>query len=422
MKPNHSFAGAECGCSAPGGGADLITVDRGLELIETRVPALEGTETLPLAEARGRVLAAPVLARLNAPLFDNSAMDGYAIDTAALHAPGPWSTRIATNVAAGDAATALPRGTAARVLTGAPLPAGADAVIAQEHVSRDGDRITIATLPATGQHIRRAGEDIARNTSVLTAGHRLGPRQIAACAATGHSHVAVRRQPRVVLVTTGNEIGTPGAEMRPGQIPDINTPMLQAAIARCTGTPPEVLHHADDRENITATLATLSKLCDLIVTTGGVSVGDADHLKPAFDRLGGRYLFSGVALKPGKPVCLGHLNRAHWLGLPGNPLSAFVTWTLFGKPLLAALLGQMPILPRRRLLPVAGPVTHRPGRTEARLARLARCPATGADTALCDAATHSGRVHPLALADGLAILPADATEMATGDIIEFLEI
>ncbi len=401
---------------------DLISIDEALRRIVEQVVPVRETETTELAQALGRALAVPIFSRNDAPRFDNAAMDGYALNTRCLHGNGPWTMDVVAHVAAGQSADRVPAGKAVRILTGAPVPPGADTVIAQEEVVRAGDVITFDARPLPGQHVRKLGADMQRGAEVLPSGGRMDPRQIAACAAAGHAEVKVRRRPRVALLTTGDEVCPVGHDPRPGQIWDVNAPMLAAAISESLGCAPIMKHAADDPARLASTFAKLSRTADLIITTGGVSVGDADYLRPVFEMLGGRIAFAGVALKPGKPVVFGRLNDALWLGLPGNPLSAFVTWTIFGRPILSALTGQASPVAHRRMARNGADISHRPGRTELRIARLARCNITGHETVICDRATHSGRVGSLSSADGLVVIGTDVTAIRAGELVEFIAL
>lgn len=410
---------ASCGCDSPIRLNGLMSIDAALARIAETVQPVAETETVPLAQARGRFLAEAVSAKANVPPFDNAAMDGYALASAALPGDGPWRLPVAGRIAAGEAGTGLAIGSAARIFTGAPLPPGADAVVMQEDVTRLDGTITLRQRPTPGQNIRRAGEDMAAGAEVLPTGRRLGARDIAACAAAGMAEIMVRRRLRAALLVTGDEIRQAGKGLSPAQIWDVNTPMLTA----CLSTPEldliAVEHGADTPLALRAQLARLAESADVIVTTGGISVGEEDHVKPALAALGGSLRFSGVAIKPGKPVSFGSLGRALWLGLPGNPVSALVTWQIFGSALLRALAGQTQG-PGRRHVTLAAPIRRKPGRCELRPARLAGFDVQGREVAHCALATHSARVGPLPEADGLLFLPGEIDRLPAGALVEFL--
>jgi molybdopterin molybdotransferase len=273
-----------------------------------------------------------------APAFDNAAMDGYAIATSALTGAGPWVLPVVARVPAGQAVTTPVAGAvAARIFTGAPVPGGADAVVMQEEVERNGDVVHLSCRPKPGLNIRRAGSDMASGATVLDKGQRLGPREIAACAAAGAGILRVRRRLRVALLVTGDEVRRAGGAREAAQIWDVNTPMLTASLAAADVDIVASDHGADNLAGLVRQLGDMAAQADLVITTGGISVGEEDHVKPAVMALGGETLFSGVAIKPGKPVSVGRIGKAHWLGLPGNPVSAFVTWQVFGLALIRAL-------------------------------------------------------------------------------------
>ena len=410
-----------CGCDAVEAPAKPISIDAALDLVASHAAPVEATERVALATANGRVLAAPVAARAMMPPFDNSAMDGYVLNTRDLSGPGPWRLPVSDRVAAGSSAkTGLGRASAARIFTGAPIPDCADAVVMQERVIRRSDAIVLQDRPDPGQHIRRAGEELALGAPVLPAGRRLCPRAIAACAAAGHGTVTVRRRIKIVLVVTGDELCPAGGDLGTAAIWDVNTPMLLAALDRASVDLIEIRSCADDRAAVRSRIAELSAAADLIVTSGAVSVGEEDHVKPALQELGAEIYFSGVAMKPGKPVSFGRVGRAFWLGLPGNPLSAFVTWHLFGTALLRGLSGQDEGGPQRRQVITGHAIRHRPGRSELRHARLTGRDEQGRDIAACDAATHSARIVGLSCADGLLVIPAEADHLPEGALVEFL--
>jgi len=354
------------------------------------------------------------------PPFDNAAMDGYAVVTSGLTGRGPWLLPVVQRVPAGHGAPDPLRGvTAARILTGAPVPDGADAVMMQEAVIRDGDHIRLDARPAAGSNIRHAGSDMDAGARVLDVGCCLGPPEIAACAAAGAGVVRVRPRPRVALLVTGDEVRNAGAARSAAQIWDVNTPMLAAAL---TGAGLDLVatgHGADNPEGLTRQLADMAAHVDLVVTTGGISVGDADHVKPALACLGAEVLFSGVAIKPGKPVSFGRLGDAAWLGLPGNPLSAFVTWQVFGTALTRALTGETGGGPIRRHAVTARSLGRKPGRCEMRLATRVGFDAAGREVVTFDDAIHSGCVNGLPRADGLIFLPAEVEDLPTGALVDF---
>lgn len=422
MKTLHRLERPGCGCGENEAGDGLLSLDEALARIAGTSGAVEEVETVPLQRARGRVLAEPVVSATLSPPFDNAAMDGYALSAGALEGDGPWVLPVGGCIAAGHLPRGVVRrGTAVQVLTGAPLPKGADTVVMQEHVLREGGRIVLRHRPDVGAHIRPAGEDMMPGQVIMEAGTRLGPREIAAAAAAGAGSLRVRRKLRVVILATGDELCPAGDPLAGAHVWDVNSPMLAAAIS---GEDVEVLlarHEGDALGPLKARLAGLAETADIIVTTGGVSVGSADLVRPAMAALGGETVFAGVAIKPGKPVVFGCLGKAFWLGLPGNPLAAFTTWMLFGNRLLECLAGvSVPRAVRRHV--VAGTrLRHKPGRCELRLARLAGFDGLGREVILCPDVTNSARVSLLPAADGLVLIPAEVESISEGDLLEFVQ-
>ncbi len=413
--------GPGCGCDDADLLHGLLSVDAALDVLTGLARPVSESEPLAIGAARGRVLAEPLCACGPAPAFDNSAMDGYAINTSDLVGDGPWMMAVTDRILAGDGrARSLRRGTAMRILTGAPLPDGADAVVMQETVRRDGNRITLRKRPAPGAHIRRVGEDMGAGDVVLPDGQRLGPREIAVAAAAGADELRVRRPVRAAILVTGDELRTPDSGPGRGRIPDVNSPMLRAALNEPSVRIIATETGQDSLTGLADQLGRFAGSADIVITTGGISVGAADFVKPAFELAGGRIAFSGVAIKPGKPVSAGHLERAVWLGLPGNPLAAFTIWEIFGKPLMARLAGARRAPSRRRHVVTASAIRHRPGRCEARLASLVGCDGMGREVVTASGQTHSGRVGGLPDADGLVLLPAEAETLAAGSLLEFL--
>ena len=410
-----------CGCDGADHVKSLIGVDAALARIADHARLVPDTERVPLSEAQGRVLAAPVRATAMIPPFDNAAMDGYALNSGALAGEGPWRLKVGGRIAAGQGPQARHDGQGAvRIFTGAPVPAWADTVVMQEatRVAPNGD-VILTRRPRPGQNVRRAGEDMTRGADVLAAGCRIGPRDVAASAAAGHAELCVRRKPRVALLVTGDEVAAPGSPLAPGRIWDVNSPMLTALLARGDVEFAGVCRASDTRKAVEASLCDLAGEVDLIVTTGGVSVGEEDHVKPALSALGAHVFFSGVALKPGKPISFGRLGAAHWLGLPGNPVSAYITWELFGTALLRAMTGGAGPRARRRHVVCETPIRHRPGRCEMRPARIVGFDEMGREVAGFDTATHSARLGTLKDCDGIVMIPADAELLPAGALIEY---
>jgi molybdopterin molybdotransferase len=300
-------------------------------------------ERVALPSALGRHAAADVMANRTQPPFAASAMDGYAIRHADL--PGPW--RLIGEASAGQRfGGTLEPGAAVRIFTGAPLPDGADTVVVQEDVARDGDRVRLTGdgPPEQGAHVRPAGLDFTEGDPLLAAGTRLTPARLGVLAAGGHGEVAVHRRPRVALLSTGNELVAPGAEPGRDQIVDSNGPMLGALFAAAGADLVDLGIVPDDRAAIAAAIER-ARAADVLITVGGASVGDHDLVLPALEGAGAAIDFWKVAIKPGKPMLTGALGATRVVGLPGNPVSAFVCAHLFVLPVLRRMLGAPDPLP-----------------------------------------------------------------------------
>jgi len=325
-----------------------MPLDDALARLLAAAAPLGRTERVDTFDADGRVLAQDLVSALQVPPQDNSSMDGYAVRSADVTAAGvelPVSQRIA----AGHAGAPLAPGSAARIFTGAPMPAGADAVVMQEDAESldDGARVRLNAVPAPGQWVRAAGEDVTRGRAVLQQGERLAPASIGLAAGIGMASLQVAARPRVALFSTGDELVMPGAvppeAMKPGAIYNSNRFFLRALLQRLGCTVSDLGIVPDDRG---ATLEALRQAAvghDLILTSGGVSVGEEDHIKPAVEQLGALDLWQ-IAMKPGKPFAYGHVRRAdggqaHFMGLPGNPVSSYVTFLLLVRPFLLRLQG-----------------------------------------------------------------------------------
>lgn len=372
-------------------------------------------ETIALADAHGRYLADDVRAERDQPAAPLSAMDGYAIRFDDL--PGPWT--VTGEVAAG----AMPdrrvgAGEAMRIFTGALVPPGADTVIVQEDVARDGDRLTLTREGpgSRGRHIRARAADFAAGDVLLAAGTRLSPGALATAAMSGAGTVAVGAQPRVAILTTGDELVPPGQPLAPGQIPDSNSIMLAAMLAGDVTDAVRPVHVRDDRATIAQALQDLALHHDVIVTVGGASVGDHDHIRGALGDAGGKLDFWKIAMKPGKPLIAGTLGDAILLGLPGNPSSAFVTATLFLLPLVRHLAGARAPLPPIQRAPLAAPLDAGGARRDYLRARVERgrlIPLVGQE---------SGRTLPLASANALLIRDIDAPARGEGEVADYIAI
>jgi molybdopterin molybdotransferase len=322
----------------------LLSVDEALAVLLAGARPVADVEQAPTLEATGRVLARAQRSAMDVPPLDNSAMDGYAVRTADVQAPDT-KLRIAQRIMAGSVGEALAPGTAARIFTGAPIPAGADAIVMQEFCAADGDAVVIKKVPEQDAWIRRRASDIAQGAQVLAAGIRLRPQDTGLAASVGIKALPVFRRVRMGLFFTGDELVMPGDPLPPGRIYNSNRFTLNglAAMFGC-----EVRDYGIVPDSLAATRAVLKRAaaeCDVIVTSGGVSVGEADFVKPAVEAEGSLLMWK-IAMKPGRPLAFGKVGEAAFIGLPGNPVSSFVTFLIFVRPFLLKTQGIGEVAPR----------------------------------------------------------------------------
>lgn len=376
------------------------------ELILKQGLAPSQTETLALNQLGGKILATDIFAQLNNPPADNSAMDGYAINSNDNSSQG---LKIQDQIFAGQSPVALKPGHAMRIFTGGLIPAGANCVVIQEQCTVNNDILTISGSFTAGDYIRKCGEDIRTGSIILKQGCRLKPGHIAVLAAQGHSHASVYKGLTIGILSTGDELIEPGQPLPAAAIYNSNNAML-ANMCQQLGINQLIIKHAkDDLATITDTIASLSQSCDLILTVGGVSVGDKDYIRPAISNLGGSLDLWRVKMKPGKPVALAQVNGCMLLGLPGNPVSAFVVFTLLASPLIRKMQGHKDLLPpvRKATIKLQQPIKNGI-RTD-----FIRIKANYTTTGLPEVTPYhlqsSGAISSLAWADGLALIPAETT-------------
>ncbi|MBL7087209.1 gephyrin-like molybdotransferase Glp [Acidovorax sp.] len=399
----------------------LKPLDEALADLLAQVQPLPGVDTVTTFDADGRVLAQSCVSALQVPPQDNSSMDGYAVRCADVAAAGvvlPVSQRIP----AGSAGDPLRPGTTARIFTGAPVPAGADAILMQEDcealAATDGlGSVRINAVPKVGQWIRSAGEDITRGAVVLSAGTRLTPAELGLAASIGQHQLQVARRPRVALFSTGDELVMPGEvppeQMRPGAIYNSNRFFLRAMLMRlgCEVTDFGIV--PDRRDATVDALRQASSAHDLILTSGGVSVGEEDHIKPAVETLGTLDLWQ-IAMKPGKPFAYGRIGAAHFMGLPGNPVSSFLTFALLVRPFVLRLQGVQDVDPQS--IAVRADFIWPKADKRREFLRVRHNAAGGLD--LFDNQS-SGVLTSAAWGDGVVDNPAGQT-IAPGDVVRFI--
>jgi molybdopterin molybdotransferase len=398
-------------------GGTLLDPRAATAAVLERTAALEA-EQVPLAEALGRVLGRDVTSADDVPGFDNSAMDGFALRSGdvARAAPGaPVSLRLVGESRAGHPYEgSLGAGEAVAISTGAMVPAGADAVLRVEDAVQAGATLELSAALEPGREIRRAGEDVRAGDTVLGAGTRLGPAELGVAASTGAADVWCARQPRVAIVVTGDELVTPPAPLRPGQIRNTNGYALPAQAVAAGARVQAVTTVGDDRR---ATAAVLERglAAEVLVVSGGVSVGPHDHVRPALAELGVEQVFWRVALRPGKPTFFGTRGETLVFGLPGNPVSAMITFHLFVRPALARMQGAAP--PERRAVAfLDAPYRKRPGR-----AHVVRCRLDARDDGWHVQPTKDQGSHVLTSmlgADALAYLDVERGDVAAGERVD----
>lgn len=343
---------------------NIFTFEQASAHIDQCIKPLAGMEQLPIQRALDRVLSQDVISPINVPPYDNSAMDGYAISSADIPSNGEKRLAKVTTILAGSPYTGIiKQGQCARIMTGGKLPTGTDTVIMQERVTVDGENVIIDSSHHKGNHVRRAGEDIAEGQVVLQQGQKLLPADIGLLASLGIPEVKVNRRIRVAFFSTGDELKPLGSKLQDGQIYDSNRYAIFAMLSRMGAEPLDMGAVADDRLAIESAFQTASTNADVLITTGGVSVGEADFVKEILEQQGS-VEFWKLAMKPGKPLAFGRINQCWFFGLPGNPVSSMVTFYQLVSPALRKLSGQSEFLPTTIKLPCQTQLRKTPGRLE----------------------------------------------------------
>lgn len=375
-----------------------------------------GAVRVGLHDAQDRILAGPVLARVDLPPFDNSAMDGYAVRAAELAGASPTAPVALTvqgeSRAGGQPPAPLDPGSAMRIFTGAPLPAGADTVVMQEDTERDGETVRIMIDPQQGRHVRARAGDLAAGTVCLERGTSLGPGELGLLAAQRHAQVSVVRRPRVAILSTGDELRDVSGPHDPGTIVNSNAYALAAQVREAGGEPWVLPIIPDDLEAIVAAVEEGLR-ADLLISIGGVSVGEYDFVRTACERAGVTLSFWKVAIKPGKPLSFGLKGDVPVVGLPGNPVSAMVTFEVFVRPGIRAMLADPAPYRAAAQVRLGRAHTHKTGRTELVRATLQRGP--DGLTVELHRRQGSGSLTSMVGVDALVVLPADQASFAEGE-------
>jgi molybdopterin molybdotransferase len=404
-------------CPDPEGHPPL-TKHEALELLLAQARPLTDTESIPTEEGLGRVLADPVVSAVDVPGWDNSAMDGYAVRIADLAAV-PARLRVAQRIPAGATGVPLEPRTTARIFTGAPVPPGADAVVMQEVCTRDGDWVLVpADGITTGANIRRAGEDIRAGADAIASGTRLAPQHLGLAASVGCDRLQVYRRLRVALFSSGDELTLPGQPLAPGHIYNSNRFTL-IGLLQVLGC--EVMDLGQVPDTLEATTQALNRgaqSADLVLASGGVSVGEEDHVKPAIERLGTLDLWR-IAIRPGKPLAFGHIGATPFLGSPGNPVSLFATFCLFARPFILRLQGVAGDLEPRRLKVASGFDWPRPDRRREFLRARLQIGPDGESEAVVYGSRSSGVLSSVTWAEGFLEIP-EGRVVRRGDLVDFI--
>jgi len=398
--------------------ATRVDLDDALRAILNDVQPIRRAQVVDLDAAEGRVLAEHIDAPLSLPPFAASAMDGYALRSTDVAGAPPWRLPIAGTSYAGHPVEApIPRGACARVFTGAAMPPHLDAVVIQEDCERDGAHVVINVPVSPGAHVRPPGHDVQAGTRLMNAGRRLSVFDVAWLAASGTTAVSVREQPVVALFSNGDELVESGCALGPGQIYDANRHALRMLLQQLPVRIRDFGIVPDNRADLTRVLRDADADCDLIVTSGGVSVGEADWVKEAVGVIGALQLWK-LNLKPGKPLAYGRLRRAIFFGLPGNPVSALVTAMLLLRPALERLCGADPTTPLGVPARLSGALRHEPGREEFQRGTLRSGP-DGLEVSVTGDQS-SNRLASFALANCLIRIPKASGDLEDGSMITAL--
>ena len=399
-------------------GGELMRAAEAISILAQRVMPVATPEPVPLTAARGRIIAEDLVAQRNVPPHDNAAVDGYAVYFDDLAGDGETSLPVHGRVAAGYSLAEAPRGAAVRIFTGAPMPDGPDTCFMQEDVRLEGG---IAIFPPgikRGANRRSAGEDVKAGTTILRKGHRLRPQDVGLAASVGVARLAVYNTLKVGIFSTGDELREPGENTPPGAVYDANRYVLRALLDQLGCDVKDFGIVPDRRDQIRQTLANAAVTCDAVITSGGMSTGEEDHVRAAVESLGSIH-FWRLAIRPGRPVALGHVKGVPFVGLPGNPVAMMVTFLRFARPVLLRLAGATDIEPKTFRVRADFDTRKKEGRREWLRARLLPGP-DGTPTAKRFPRDGAGILTSLVESDGLIELPEDVTSVAAGTMVDFL--
>lgn len=395
----------------------LISYEQALDTLLDKAVAVVESETLPLIESLGRIVADPVISTINVPPADNSAMDGYAIRIADLASEGSTRLPVRQRIAAGQVGEPLEAGTAARIFTGAPIPDGADAVIMQEQVEQVGDDMVVEVSCRPSQNIRRAGEDIEQGHVVLQPGKKIRAQEMGLAASIGVAHLKVKRRLKVGLFFTGNELVEPGEPLEDGQIYDSNRYSLVGLLKAQGCEIVDLGIVGDSFEQTCDAIELATRETDLVLTSGGVSVGEEDHVRAAIENMG-ELLMWKINIKPGKPLVFGNVNNTEFIGLPGNPVSAFATYCLFVAPYIRKCQGNAAL--KSTVIPVIADFEHpKPGKRREFLRAKIELDQDSRLLATLFPHQGSGVLTSTSWAEGFVVADANQT-ISKGDVVDYL--
>lgn len=392
-------------------------MDVAWQRILTDIEPVRGVERVNVRQALGRILAEPILSPLDVPAHDNSAMDGYAVRATDLPESGDKTFQVLGTAFAGHPFPGpVGANECVQIMTGAPIPAGADTVVIQEQVQRDGELVRIRSGEKAGQNVRRAGEDLAQGQVVLEAGQRIGPAELGLLGSLGLVEVAVQRRLRVAFFSTGDELRSAGTPLGEGQIYDSNRYTLYAMLQHLGIEITDMGVVSDDPAALEQAFTEAASFADAIISSGGVSVGEADYVKQILARLG-EVNFWKIAIRPGRPLAFGTVGGAYFFGMPGNPVSVIATWYQFVQPALRHLMGQRLEQPHSFRVRTISDLRKRPGRTEIQRGILER-DASGELVVRSTGHQGSGILRSVSMANCFIVLPHDSGSVKAGEMVE----